>query len=99
MASNSRAFRQDFALRICWLLGVKPDGVERIDITIIAGQTPKISITKTIWEENEWRQLTDAFEAAAWKVKNECRDAGGAGDGCPGRKESDGHRSEPDLRR
>ena len=61
-------FWQDFMLRILWLLGVKPDFVERITINCIAGKLPEITIMRDFANEGEIRQVTDIFRAAKWDL-------------------------------
>ena len=61
-------FWQEFALRICWLLGVKADNVSTIDIRIKAGKCPEVTITKDYSDEGVIRQVFDVFKAASWEA-------------------------------
>lgn len=61
-------FWQEFMLRILWLLGVKPDSVEKITIECAAGKLPEITITRSVANEGEVRQVTDVFVAAKWDL-------------------------------
>lgn len=66
----SMPFWQQFAFKICNELGVSTHNVARIDITIIPGQMPRITVIKELWTEGEFRQLPQVFEAAEWKERS-----------------------------
>jgi hypothetical protein len=59
-------FWEEFAFRICWLLGSKPHNVENITIEIEAGRSPTITIRKCYAEKGELNQVFDVFQATHW---------------------------------
>ena len=64
---EEKPFWQNFALRILWLIGVKPDEVEKVVITIEAGKVPTITVHRHFFENGEVKQVLDVFEATDWK--------------------------------